>query len=67
MTTLQKIGAAIGIGFLFMSFRKGSFASPVKDFDIRDCDPAGCGHYGASRKHELYFGAANELPQTLTI
>lgn len=50
MKTWQKIGAALGVGFLFMSMKKSGFASPVRNFDIRDCDPAGCGHYGASRK-----------------
>lgn len=52
MTSLQKIGAAIAAGFLFFSFRKSGFASPVAGFDIRDCDPHGCGYYGASRKRD---------------
>lgn len=49
MKLAQKIGLALGIGYLFVSFKRGTLKSPVSNFKIRDCDANGCGHYGASR------------------
>lgn len=50
LTKTHKIGIALAIGYLLLSMKKAAMKSPVKKFEIRDCDPHGCGGYAASRK-----------------
>jgi hypothetical protein len=54
--------ALFGGSFLFFSFKKKTatsnklLQSPVKNFTVRTCDLAGCGHFGASRGNKTHKG-----------
>lgn len=57
MKGIYKVGLAIALAALLMSSTKKSGVSAVvKNQKLRECDPAGCGNFGASRGSRKHYG-----------
>lgn len=56
------IGALIGLMLMSKKSKANTMSKnrfihlPTEDFELRDCDPMGCGYYGASRGSRKHMG-----------